>query len=157
MKRSVYLDTTIPSFLFDTRENAEVRVKRRLTLRWWSLWKGRVEAVVSDAVVAELEAGDYSHRQEALRFVAQLRALEIVDEVLRRAAAYVRRKVMPDSPDAVHLAVASFYRCAFLASWNMRHLVNPNKWEHIRRVNDLMGWHSPSLQTPEMMLEGETP
>ncbi len=67
---------------------------------------------------------------------------------------YVARKVMPSDPigDALHLAVASHHRCDFLLTWNCRHLANANKFEHIRRVNAVLGLFVPALVTPLELL-----
>jgi len=152
--RVAYLDTTIPSFLFDSRQDLEIVARREHTKRWWSAFSNRLEVFISQAVMEELEGGDYGHKTEALDFAAGLPMLEIVPQVEERAIVYVQNLVMPASPDAAHLAVASYYECDFLVSWNMRHLVNPRKWQHIRNVNDARGWYTPLLQTPKMMVEG---
>ena len=55
--------------------------------------------------------------------------------------------------DADHLALASFYACDMLVTWNCRHLANANKTGHIRRVNALLGLRSPMLITPLELLE----
>ncbi len=41
----------------------------------------------------------------------------------------IAHKVMPKDPsgDALHLAIASFYACEFLVTWNCIHLANPLK------------------------------
>ena len=58
--------------------------------------------------------------------------------------------------DAAHLALASFYKCDFLVTWNCQHLANANKFDHIRRINSLLGLFLPILVTPLELLEGET-
>jgi hypothetical protein len=57
---------------------------------------------------------------------------------------------MPRDPagDAAHLALASFYKCDYLLTWNCAHLANANKIGHIRRVNALLGLPVPQLVTP---------
>jgi hypothetical protein len=42
---------------------------------------------------------------------------------------------------------------AVRADWNCRHLANANKFDHIRRVNGILGVHVPSLVTPLELLE----
>ena len=61
---------------------------------------------------------------------------------------------MPNDPvgDALHLALASYYKCDFLLTWNCRHLANANKFDHIRRINTLLGLFVPSLVTPLELL-----
>ena len=61
---------------------------------------------------------------------------------------------MPADPagDALHLALASFYKCDFLVTWNCLHLANANKFGHIRRVNTILGLIVPNLVTPLELL-----
>jgi len=64
---------------------------------------------------------------------------------------------MPRDPagDAAHLALASFYKCDYLLTWNCAHLANANKIGHIRRVNALLGLVVPQLVTPLEMIGDE--
>ena len=50
------------------------------------------------------------------------------------------------------LALASHYRCDFLATWNCGHLANASKFDHIRRVNGILGLFVPLLVTPLELL-----
>ena len=87
-----------------------------------------------------------------------LQLLRITDEVEEIAAIYIEKLVMPNDPtgDALHLAVASFYRTDALLTWNCQHLANPNKMEHIRIVNYALGLPTPLLMTPlNYLSEGE--
>lgn len=48
--------------------------------------------------------------------------------------------------------LASHHRCDFLVTWNCQHLANANKFEHLRRVNGLLGLYVPVLATPLELL-----
>ena len=63
---------------------------------------------------------------------------------------YIQQHLMPKDPvgDALHLALASHYKCDFLLTWNCRHLANANKFGHIKRVNVMLGLYVPMLVTP---------
>lgn len=84
----------------------------------------------------------------------ELPLLAVEPAVVEIVEAYIRHKVMPGDPrgDALHLALASFYKCDFLATWNCLHLANANKFAHIRRVNALLGLFVPALVTPLQLL-----
>ena len=71
------------------------------------------------------------------------------------AATYIHHKVMPSYPlgDALHLALASYYRCDYLLTWNFKHLANPRKFGHIQRVNVRLGLFVPRIVTPSDLLE----
>ena len=72
--------------------------------------------------------------------------------------AYVGRQLIPAAPfgDALHLALASYHRCDFLVTWNCKHLANANKFEHIRRVNGILGLFVPTLVTPLELIGEDT-
>ncbi|HEX6040708.1 hypothetical protein, partial [Longimicrobium sp.] len=106
-------------------------------------------------VVDELLRG---HSRPVSWRVWMLNRLLFVDpnrEVLATAREYIQSKVMPNDPlgDALHLALASHYKCDVLATWNFRHLANPNKLDHIRRINERLNLFVPRICTPSDLLE----
>ena len=157
MKRRVYIETTIPSFYHEVRTEAEMLARRAWTREWWDTRRSRFDTVTSDAVVDELENGDFPQKSDALALLKDIPLLDIEEAVADIVEAYIRHHVMPADPagDALHLALASYHRCDFLLTWNCRHLANANKFAHIRRVNGVLGLFVPSLVTPLELL-GET-
>lgn len=130
-------------------------VARRLwTREWWDHYRSRYEVFTSEAVIEELEAGSFPSRHDALVLIEQLPLLDINEAIADAVAVYISHYVMPDNPigDALHLAIASFHKCDFLLTWNCRHLANANKFNHIRRVNTLLGFFVPTLVTPLELL-----
>lgn len=85
-----------------------------------------------------------------MALIASLELLDINDDVERIAETYIERRVMPNDPggDALHLAIASYYRMDVLLTWNCRHLANPNKMGHIGVVNRELGLPTPLVTTP---------
>ena len=154
MNRRVYIETTVRSFYVDVRQGPEMVARREWTLRWWKEARSRYDLVTSAAVIDELSQGDFPGREEALRLIERLPLIPVEPEVAEIVQAYIAHKVMPDNPigDALHLALASFHRCDFLLTWNCRHLANANKFDHIRRVNALLGLFVPALVTPLELL-----
>ena len=157
MPKRVYIETTIPSFYFETRSDADMVARREWTRRWWQGASARYESVTSVAVVDELTRGDFPAREDCLRLIEKLPLVPIEHAVAEIVEAYVARNVMPRDPvgDALHLAVASYHRCDFLLTWNCRHLANANKFDQIRRVNTMLGLFVPALVTPLELL-GDT-
>ena len=111
MQKTVYIETTIPSFYHESRGEPEAVARRQWTREWWDT----------------------------------------------AAARFRTHKVMPRDPvgDALHLALASYYRCDFLLTWNCKHLANASKFDHIRRINAMMGLFVPVLTTPLELLSSE--
>ncbi len=157
MSKTVYIETSIPSFFHEDRSGPEMVARRAWTRQWWALATERYDLVTSPAVVDELERGEFPSRDDCLKLVERLELLEITPAVLDIVDTYISRHVMPADPagDALHLALASFHRCDFLVTWNCRHLANANKFGHIRRVNTLLGLYVPSLVTPLELLEDD--
>jgi len=150
----IYVETTIPSFYFEVRAEATMVARRAWTRRWWAAALIRDLLVTSVPVLEELERGDLPSRAECLSLLEGLPLVAVDQAVMEVVDTYVRHQVMPRDPtgDAMHLALASFHGCDFLVTWNCRHLANPNKFEHIRRVNAMLGIHVPALVTPYDLL-----
>lgn len=151
------METTIPSFYFEARKEADMVARRDWTRRWWREAARRDELVTSEAVLEELASGDYATRQECIELVSSLPLVAIESAVAETVQAYFSHQLMPMDPggDALHLALASHYRCDFLVTWNCRHLANANKFDHIRRVNGILGLFVPALVTPLELLGEE--
>ncbi len=79
MKEKVYLDSTIPSYYFDKRESLAIFTK--LTRKWWSQMSGSYDLFISDAVLQELNEGDYPRKDEIIEFVSTIPLLPIVDDL----------------------------------------------------------------------------
>jgi hypothetical protein len=80
--------------------------------------------VTSEAVIAELEDGDYPNKSIALALLDGVPVLGVDETVAEIVEAYLRHRLMPQDPlgDALHLALASYYKCDFLLTWNCKHL-----------------------------------
>ncbi len=159
MPKTVYIETTIPSAYVSHRNDAASVYRRDTTRQWWSGQKELYELRSSQAVLAELQAGNYPGRQEAIDLVDRLPLLEITDEILAIAELYVRHRLMPEpaSGDALHLALASVHEADYLLTWNIRHLANPNKLEHMTVINRRLGLLLPVIISPESLWMEDEP
>ena len=156
MRTLIYVETTIPSFHTEKRTGLEIEARRKWTREWWAKAKPDQRLVTSAVVIEELERiPDASRRQDSLALLRTLEELDYTTEIAEVAAVYLQHKLMPAEAlgDADHLALASFYNCDMLVTWNCRHLANANKTGHIRRVNALLGLRTPLLVTPLQLLE----
>jgi len=153
MAVTVYVETTIPSALFSERDDAASVYRRGLTRQWWDQQAQAYELTTSEAVLAELAAGKYPGQNDALALAQELPLVEITDEVLAVARAYVRHQLMPTpaSGDALHLALASVHELGYLLTWNIRHLANPNKVDRMTVINRRLGLLTPGIVSPEML------
>ena len=157
MNPRVYLETTIPSFCHEVRTKPEMLARGAWTREWWDDHRSDFDLVTSEAVLDELENGEFPQKGDALALLERIPLLDIDEAIADIVAAYIKHHVMPADPagDALHLAIASHHRCDFLLTWNCQHLANANKFAHIRRINGILGLFVPSLVTPLELL-GET-
>jgi hypothetical protein len=155
MRKRVYIETSIPSFLVETRTDPEMISRRNWTREWWEEQRSHYELATSLAVMDELEEWDHPHKGKALELISGLSLLPVLEPIYAIVEAYIERHVLPRDPqgDALHLALASYHHCHFLLTWNCRHLANANKFEHIRHVNSELGLFCPILTTPFELLE----
>jgi predicted nucleic acid-binding protein len=153
-KPRVYVETTIPSFYHEARTAPDIVARREWTRQWWAGASERYALVTSPAVLDELAGGPPERSERRLALIRDLPVLAVEPAITDIVQADISHKVMPADPagDALHLALASYHKCEFLATWNCRHLANANKFGHIRRVNTLLGLFVPALVTPLELL-----
>lgn len=129
MNTRVYIETTIPSFYYTLRADAESVARMHWTRQWWNEYGPQFRLLTSPAVILELQQGSSERTEDRLQLISNLELLDINDAVEEIVATYIDRRVMPNDPggDALHLAIACYYRLDVLLTWNCRHLANPNK------------------------------
>jgi predicted nucleic acid-binding protein len=156
VKTRVYIETTIPSFYYTLRTDAESVAMMSWTRRWWAEFAPQFSLVTSPAVIAELRRGTGEATAQRVSLLKGVSLLDVTGYVEDVARVYIERLVMPSDPggDALHLAVASVHRVEVLLTWNCRHLANPSKMDHIRLVNYELGLPMPLLTTPLNYLSG---
>jgi len=156
---SVYIETTIPSFYFETRKSATVVSWREATRRWWDSYRARYELVTSRLVLDELSLAPPAKAQSTMALLADvplIGALPGLEDVIEF---YFKHQLMPRGAegDAGHLALASLHGVDFLLTWNCQHLANANKVQHISIVNARLGLKTPILTTPQNLIPESEP
>lgn len=156
MTRTIYLDTTIPSYLFDDREELKTFVK--VTQQWWTEERQQFDLYLSEETMVELNNGDYPNKSKVLESISGIKILAANQRVAEIVKTYVEHYLMPKNVegDAIHLAYASFYRLDFLLTWNCNHLANANKKQHIQVINSRLGLHVPEIVTPLQLFKEKT-
>ena len=157
MQKRIYIETTIPSFYYTLRTDDESHVRMKWTRQWWNEYADIFTLTSSAAVIEEISEGTGEKTQKRLDLMKTVELLPITHEIEQIARVYIERLVMPNDPsgDALHLAVASFYRVDALPTWNCKHLANANKIYHIRKANEELGLPTPELTTPMNYLGGD--
>jgi predicted nucleic acid-binding protein len=155
--QTVYIETSIPSFYYTLRTDAESIARMHWTRQWWKEYSTKFALTTSAAVIDELRQGIGKNTEERIALLDGMDILSITNEVIEIAQIYIDKLVMPKDPqgDALHLAIASFYKVDALLTWNCKHIANANKFNHIRRVNFEIDLPMPILATPLNYLSEE--
>ncbi len=143
--RSVYLDTSVISALFDDRTPE----RKRFTEEFWrNLENYRV--CVSTVVKEEINAVSEELRERMMDKISGFEILESTVEVKNLAEEYIRRIIFPEryKSDAIHVAVAVVNDIDFLISWNFKHLVKVKTRRMVNLVNEISGYPTIEIIAP---------
>ena len=151
IKKSLYLESTIPSYL-TARESKDVikAARQSMTKLFWEQEKDKYRLVISQYVVSECKLGDSVAAQKRLAFIAGIPVLEGSDNVDKLASIYQKLLGVPEKAktDCFHLAICVVAKVDFLLSWNCAHL-GLNAYLTIRNYNEKHMLWTPLLVTPE--------
>lgn len=147
---TVYIETSIPSYYFETRRSPQIIAWREATRNWWKLERPQYDLITSRVAIEELERIPTAKRARCLRLMGDVRLLPDPPKLKETVATYVESLLMPRFPlaDALHLAIASLHGADYLLTWNCRHLANATKARHIQVVNSRLGLRGPIMATP---------
>lgn len=150
MPPRVFIETTIPSYYYETRRDPRSVVWRAQTRTWIDQYARAYELVTSDLVIAEYLRAPTTKASQARAFFDSIPSLSIPERFGAIVQAYIDERVMPADAtgDAAHLAMASLHGIDFILTWNCRHLANANKAKHIAVVNARLGLPTPIIATP---------
>lgn len=154
--QSVYLETTaIGNIAGRVHPDPVIAARQTITRQWWSTAVARYRLFVSGLVVEECSAGDPSAAAERLVILDGLQLLAAPNESLALATMLVQRNAVPatEPRDAAHIAIAAVNGIDFLATWNFKHILNPEKQHLIEAVCRTAGHEPPTICTPEQLLE----
>lgn len=152
---SVYLETTIPSYLAaKPSRDLITAAHQQITHEWWETASDRFELYVSEAVWNEIQIGDPDVAAKRQEFVTGLPTLQINNDVLMLVREYEQCLGLAGrgKADLPHIAFAVAYKVDYLVTWNCRHIAHG---ETIRRLIDTNTKHNrftPLIVTPEEIL-----
>lgn len=155
MKKSVYIETSIPSYL-TARPSRDVRAAawQQITAQWWDEARDQFDLFTSALVIAEASNGHSeaaARRLESLQGIAEL----LIDkEVQNFAERLIAEGGIPDvaKADALHIAVAAVHNIDYLLTWNCRHIDNATRKPIIRAICAAAGYSYPEICTPLELL-----
>jgi hypothetical protein len=158
MAQSVYVETTIVSYLTARPSRDAIREgQQQLTRLWWSTRRAAFDLFTSEIVVIEAAAGDAvaaKERLDTLRPIPRLDILEIAVDVSEALLATAALPIVA-ARDSQHVGICAANGIDFLLTWNCRHLANAVLRDKIEEVCESFGFRPPKICTPEELL-GET-
>jgi len=152
---SVYLETTVPSYLVARPSRDLVTAAhQQITHDWWETAKERFDLFVSEAVLDEIRAGDPDYAVQRMEMVAGLDVLAFSDDVETLIRAYHHRLGLVGSAaaDLPHFAYAVAYNMDYLVTWNCKHIANGQVIRRLNVANSELGRPTPVIVTPEELL-----
>jgi hypothetical protein len=156
MAASVYLETTIPSYLAARpSRDLVVAAHQQLTLEWWQTRRKAFDLYVSELVLQEASLGDSEVAARRLGYLTDVRSLAITPPAQTLAEALVRSDLLPSNAaaDALHIGIAAANGVDYLLTWNIRHLANAATRRRIEEACRAEGLEAPVLCTPEELME----
>lgn len=159
MKKSVYIETSIPSYL-TAKPSRDLRAAawQQITGQWWDEARAGYDLFTSELTVVEAAAGNPDAAKRRLEAIEAIPQLPIDDEVRELAEKLISKGGIPANAeaDALHIAVAAVHQIDFLLTWNCRHIDNAAKKPIIRAICISAGYPYPEICTPmELLLENE--
>jgi len=157
MKRSVYLESTIPSYLAAVpSRDLLIAAHQQVTSEWWRTQRMTFDLYVSQFVLDEISRGDAQVAKRRLEAVRGISLLDITDGVLDLASRLIGLRIIPKKAgtDAIHIALAAVHSMDFLLSWNCKHIANAGIARAIEAVCRMRGFQCPVICTPEELMGG---
>ena len=157
MKRKVYLETSVVSYLMAWRSRDLVIAGNQETTREWWTQRDKFDLFISQFVLDEAAAGDSNAAAQRLKALEGIPELAVVEQVVDIAEALLMQAALPTKAklDALHIAVAALHGMDFLLTWNCKHIANPIQRPHIEAIVHAFGYQPPIICTPQELLEAE--
>ena len=156
MKPSLYLETTIPSYLVGRiARDLATAAHQEATKRWWDEQRDNYELYISSVVYNEIIRGDSDLARERQSLVEDLPRLDVTPEVAQLARELYDYLELPRvaRADSFHLALACHCRMDYLLSWNLKHIASGRVRYGLSHFRDIKGITIPTVCTPEELLD----
>jgi hypothetical protein len=157
MKRSLYLASTIPSYLVGApSRDLLTTAHQQVTAEWWKARRIEFDLYVSQFVLDEIGRGDADLAKKRLEAVKGPPLLDITDDDLDLATGFLSLRIIPKKAgtDAAHIALAAIHGVDFLLTWNCKHIANAAIIRDIEAVCRMWGFSCPVICTPEELMGG---
>ncbi|KYF93769.1 DNA-binding protein [Sorangium cellulosum] len=155
MKPSVYMETSIVSYLTARPSRDLVRAAHQeVTGEWWA-GRDAYDLYISQLVVDEASAGDPGAAALRLQALGDLPLLELTPEAVGLARQLLHAAALPSKAagDAVHIALSAAHGMRYLLTWNCAHIANATMRPKIEEICRAGGFEPPVICTPLELVE----
>ncbi len=152
MNQSVYVETTIVSYLTAWRSRDLIRAaQQQITRDWWAKRRADFELYTSEIVLIEAAVGDPVAAQERMDVLLPIQKLDIPEIALDLSDALLSAAALPAvaARDAQHVGICAVNGMDYLLTWNCRHLANAALRDRIEEVCENFGYRAPKICTPD--------
>ena len=156
MKPTVYIETSIVSYLTARRSRDIITAARQeITRTWWEVRRRNFQLFTSEFVIEEAEEGDPEAARQRLGVLTEAKELDLHDEARPLAKTLVEAGPLPAKAalDALHIAVSATSGMDYLLTWNMTHIANAAIRDQMEEICRSSGYESPIMCTPEELME----
>lgn len=155
---TVYIETTIPSFLTALpSKNLIVAGKQEVTRQWWEKRKANYHLCASQYVLDEASIGDEAAARKRMEALDRIELLEVDEEVIRLVKVIMTTGLIPSKAetDAGHIAVSARHGIDFMITWNCTHIANAEILGRLNYIVSEAGYFLPTICTPDELFGGE--
>lgn len=156
MMKSVYVETSIPSYLTG-RPSRDVRTAacQQITFQWWEQERGKYQLFTSALVISEASEGNEDASSRRLDSLKGLPELVVDIEMETLAARLIADGGFPEiaAVDALHVSIAAVQQMDLFLTWNCRHINNADKKPLVRKICAEAGYICPEICTPQELLK----
>ena len=153
--QSVYVETTIPSYLASRPSSQpSIAVDQQATREWWDQERMRFRLFTSAFTFDECSRGDTSAAERRLSYLAEIPELSVPEDLNLLEDDIIRLFQLPKKAftDASHLALAIVHRMDYLLTWNCTHLANAVLQKELVEYCNYHDLHIPIVCTPETLI-----
>jgi hypothetical protein len=153
----VYLETTLISYLCSRpSRDLLVAAHQQVTSDWWNSRRKAFDCFVSQIVIDEVSAADPEEARKRMEIIDMFDVLEVTEEAELPAKAILGSEAIAPRAirDAAHIAVAAIHDVDYLLTWNCTHLANAQAIRRVSVVCNRVGFHMPTICTPEELMGG---
>jgi hypothetical protein len=152
MKKSIYVETTIFSYLTSKPSANLINAARQQTTNlWWEYRRKDFHLFVALPVIAEASKGDPDAVVKRLSVIRKLPIVGLTPQASELADIFIKETPFPLNAevDALHIAIACVNQFDFILTWNFKHIANAEIRSKLEILAESQGYQLPVICTPE--------